>query len=556
MTNAMLCDATPVFLLSPWKPVFMCAAFVAWAWLVSKHLEKDARAAHLNATMWNGIHMAAACTALAVMIFGQIFYIAFPIAIAILLGPVFMYWKVRNDAVTDEYKFHLGADTIKAAMADRKRSRANRQVTMRIEGKDGTVQVPAKEDPAFEIYVIAEEIISDAINHRASLLELKLTSKGCQGVYLVDGIPTSQEQLSPDVGAKVFAFLKESAGTDPKDVRRRQTGSFSVSGEIADTHVDLTASGSTSSHTIRLQFDRKERVLRSWETIGLLPKQRELLDQLKQEDKRHGIVLIGGGLQSGLTTTGYAILSQHDSYLCNIVTLEREVYATLEGITHHTLGDISGDYTAHLQTIIRRDPEVILATDLQDSESAKIAVKTGMDGPLIFITMPADSMAELISKWAGHVADPRQSFSNLKAVIFQKLVRRLCENCRAPYKPSSDLKKQGLPVDTVEQLYRKGGQVEIKNKIVTCPVCDGGGYVGQIGVFETMFLDSDTRKNLIAGDLRAAMAQSRRNKGLIRLQESAWQKVADGETSIEEFARVNKKKNSSKKTSKQTSSSS
>ena len=87
-------------------------------------------------------------------------------------------------------------------------------------------------------------------------------------------------------------------------------------------------------------------------------------------------------------------------------------------------------------------------------------------------------------------------------------------------------------------------------------MCDGGGYVGQIGVFETMFLDNDTRKNLIAGDLRAAMAQSRRNKGLIRLQESAWQKVADGETSIEEFARVNKKKKSSKKTSKQTSSSS
>ena len=72
-------------------------------------------------------------------------------------------------------------------------------------------------------------------------------------------------------------------------------------------------------------------------------------------------------------------------------------------------------------------------------------------------------MAELISKWAGHVADPRQSFSNLKAVVFQKLVRRLCENCRAPYKPSADLQKQGLPVDTVEQLYRKGGQVEIKN---------------------------------------------------------------------------------------------
>ena len=179
MTDAILCDATPVFLLSPWKPVFMSAAFVAWGWLISKHLEKDALAAHLNVAMWNGIHMAAACAALAVMVFGQIFYIAFPIAVAILLVPVLLYWKSRNEAVTEEYKFHLGVDTFKSAMADRKRSRANRQVTMAIEGKSGTVQVPGKEDPAFEVYVTAENVISEAINNRASLLELKLTSKGC-----------------------------------------------------------------------------------------------------------------------------------------------------------------------------------------------------------------------------------------------------------------------------------------------------------------------------------------------------------------------------------------
>ena len=149
---------------------------------------------------------------LAVMVFGPIFYIALPITIAILLGPVLLYWKTRNHAVTEEYKFHLGADTIKSAMADRKRLRANRQVTMAIEGKDGTVQVPAKEDSAFEIYVTAEDIISDAINHRASLLELKLTSKGCQGVYLVDGIPTAQEPALARNRSESIRLSKEISG--------------------------------------------------------------------------------------------------------------------------------------------------------------------------------------------------------------------------------------------------------------------------------------------------------------------------------------------------------
>ena len=124
--------------------------------------------------------------------------------------------------------------------------------------------------------------------------------------------------------------------------------------------------------------------------------------------------------------------------------------------------------------------------------------------------------------------------------MYQKLARRLCENCKVAYKPSPDLAKQGLPIDTVEQLYRKGGQVEFKNKVIECSVCNGSGYMGQVGIFATMFLDNETRKHLFAGDIKAAMAHARRNKSMIRLQESAWEKVAAGETSLEEFGRVSK----------------
>lgn len=541
MFSAMLSDATPVFLLSPWKPILIMCAFLAWGWLVSTHLEKDARSARLNPMKWNGLYITSAFVGLGAMLFGVNFYLAYPIGVAVLFAPIFVYWKVRNNAVSEEYQFHLGTETIKAALATRKRAKANRQVSMRFKGTEGMVEVPQKEDSQLDIYLTADELLSDAILNRASRLEFQLTSKGCKSMYLTDGIPTKQEPITAETGAKVLAFLKETAGADPTDVRRRQTGAFDVSTDEGDSHVNLTASGSSSSHTVRLDFDRSQRVLRDWESLGMLPKQRELLDQLKQENRRHGIVLIGGSTQSGITTTGYAILSQHDSYLSNIVTLEQEVLATLEGITHNSVGDNAGDYTSQLQTIIRRDPEVILFADLIDPSAAKIVVKPGKEGPLIFITMPANSMTELISKWASFVADPRQSFDALQAVVFQKLVRKLCENCRVAYKPSEDLAKQGLPVNTIEQLYRKGGQVEQKNKIITCPICKGSGYLGQVGVFETMFLDSETRKHLIAGDLKAAIACARRNKCFIRLQEAAWQKVASGETSLEEFGRVNMK---------------
>jgi type II secretory ATPase GspE/PulE/Tfp pilus assembly ATPase PilB-like protein len=260
--------------------------------------------------------------------------------------------------------------------------------------------------------------------------------------------------------------------------------------------------------------------------------------------------LFGGESQSGLTTTSYAILSQHDSYLNNIVTLEKQVLATLEGITHNDTDD--DNYATQLQTVIRRDPDVILAADLSDSESAKIVAKPGKDGPLIFVSMRASSMSDLLSKWAGLVSNPRQSFDGLQAVVFQKLVRILCENCRVAYKPSPDLAKQGLPIDTVEQLYRMGGTIEHKNKTNPCPICEGTGYIGQVGVFETMFLDKETRRYLIAGDLKGALSNARRTKRLIRLQDAAWHIVASGKTSLEEFGRVNKKKSSKKTTTSST----
>ncbi len=542
-----LSEATPVILISPWKPLLVFVTFVAWAWLVSTHLEKDAKAAHLNAQSWNAAFAISAGVGLIAMLIGDLFYIFYPIGVAIMLAPILMYWKVRNEAVSEEHKFKLGTDGIKAAMEQRKVAKAHKQVSLHFDGKQGAIEVPERETPAYEVYISAEERIHEALSNRASRLELFLTSKGCQTKYLVDGISTKQEPMPAELGAKVLALFKEMSGVDPKDVRRKQSGTFDVTGDVPSTTVTMTSSGSSSEHLVRLDFNRAESVMRDWASIGMLPKQRELFDQLKNEEQRHGVVLLGGSKQSGVTTTGYSILSQHDAYLCNIVTLEQEVIGTLEGITHNDVSALDQPYSTQLQTIIRRDPEVILAADLNDAESAKMAAKPGREGPLIFVTMSSASMSELISKWAAMVADPRQAFDGLQAVVFQRLARRLCENCRVAYQPSEDLGKQGLPVDSVEHLYRQGGQVEHKNKVIECPVCSGKGYVGQVGIFETLFLDRDTRKYLIAGDLKGALAHAKRNKRYIRLQEAAWSKVADGDTSLEEFARVNPKKKKTKK---------
>ena len=186
MFSATLLDATPVFLLSPWKPVLICIAFIGWGWIVSTHLEKDARAAHLNAMMWNGIHTTAALAALGVMLFAYNFYIAYPLGILVLVAPILVYWKVRNDAVTEEHQFYLGADTIKNALNTRKLAKANRQASLRFNATSGTVQVPQKDDPQLETYLTADEMISESLLNRASRLEFQLTSKIRKKLCLID----------------------------------------------------------------------------------------------------------------------------------------------------------------------------------------------------------------------------------------------------------------------------------------------------------------------------------------------------------------------------------
>ena len=190
MVSAMLSDATPVFLISPWKPMLIMLVFLAWGWLVSTHLEKDARSARINPLMWNGIYISSAIVGLGAMLFGVNFYLAYPVGVAVLFAPILIYWKVRNNAVSEEFQFHLGVDTIRAALATRKRAKSDRQVSMQFKGKAGSVEVPQKEDPQLDIYLTVDELLSDAILNRASRLEFQLTSKGCQSMYITDGIPT------------------------------------------------------------------------------------------------------------------------------------------------------------------------------------------------------------------------------------------------------------------------------------------------------------------------------------------------------------------------------
>jgi hypothetical protein len=188
----------------------------------------------------------------------------------------------------------------------------------------------------------------------------------------------------------------------------------------------------------------------------------------------------------------------------------------------------------------------VLISELSESETAKTAAVPGMEGPLIYIPQRLPTVNDQIRHWAKHVGDLKTAVKSLRIVMNQRLVRQVCPNCRQPFEPSAEqLRKMNLPSGKVKQLYQASGKIQLKNKIDTCPVCGGTGYFAQVGVFQVMVVTDAIRRLLLGGDLKGALAESRRDK-MMYLQEAAVRKVVDGETTIEEVGRVTASSSNSK----------
>lgn len=533
--------ASAAILVSPYKPVLAMLTFLPWAWLVSSKLEKDSRYYHLATEKWNAGFIASGIAAFAAVLFVPIFWIGWPVSILLLLGPILLYWKLRNAAVPEGQEFELGSESFKAAMEQRAAAKATKDAVLVFAGmKDGERPVPQKDDAAFLVHMSAEELLGPAIESRASSVEISVTREGAATAQTVDGIRFKREVLGTDAGMKLVDFIKECANLDLGDRRRRQRGMFKVRGPEGRNECTVTTAGSSNGLSMRIEMDREKQLSRPFDQLGLLPKQREQLDTLIPEDDRHGIVLIGAPSGQGLRTSMYSFLARHDAYTSNIKSLEREIELELDGVDHveYDSGNREADYATQLQSILRRDPDVVQTGFVQDSETAKVITAPGMEGPLLYVPIRAGSIPDMVRQWVKLVGDTKEATSSLRGVVVQRLIRTLCPNCRQPYAPSpQQLAKLNLPADKVQQLYRPSGQVIVKDKPQTCPVCRGSGYLGQTGIFEVLMLDKPMRKALAGGDLKGVMAQARRNK-MVYLQESAIRKVAEGETSLEEVARV------------------
>ena len=299
----------------------------------------------------------------------------------------------------------------------------------------------------------------------------------------------------------------------------------------------MSTYGSSSGMVLSLLVDPAGQVQFKLADLGLLKPQLDTMREMVAENK--GIVLLTAPPDTGGTATLYAVLREHDAYTSNVQTLEKEPQAMLEGIRTNDFDaeNAEAEYHTTLRSILRRDPDVVGVAEVPDEATAKEATLSDHERTRVYLSFRSDDPLRSVQLFSKMVGSEKQAADSLHGVVSQRLMRRLCPTCRVAFQPTPDmLKKLGLPPET-KQLHRKGGTVMEKDKEITCPTCNGAGYIGQIGAFAVHPIGADERVHVASSDMKALKAAFR-EKRQMSLQQAALNHVLNGDTTVDEVVRV------------------
>ena len=535
-------DADPVYLVSWWKPILVAIPFMGWAWVVSSIYDRDARRFLIGASIWNPIHMAMGLVAIGVALLFPNFLIGFPLMIVILGVDLGAYAFKRNAShrVPDDLKWSLDISKIKAQMDARKEAKLAKGVTLGFRGPSGLVTPPERGTPEYDVRIAAEALVIDAIGARASRIGIAPGADGNYNVALtIDGVRRTADPIPAERALAIIDFLKGSAGLDIKDRRRKLRADIAIEQGSVTRPLRLATSGSSGGVKMTITFDPESQVAHQIEELGLTAKQ---MDELKAIIlQQEGVVLIASPPANGRTATMYALVRDHDAYTQNIQTLELEPSSHIEGIRQNVFDPMNSDatdYATTLRSLLRRDPDIVFVAELPDVETAKEIVRADHERTRTFVALRAETAMSAVQTFIKAVGDSKSASDALTGVIAVRLVRKLCQNCKAEYTPKPEmLKKLGTTPERTKNLFKRGGQVLIKGKEDVCPVCQGSGYFGQEGVFEVYQIGAEERPPLANGDL-SAFRNALKRKRLPSIQEAAVHKALTGVTSVEEVARI------------------
>ena len=433
-------------------------------------------------------------------------------------------------AVADESQIQAAIDTHFEEEAVQAKDQMKKLVdALSKEGGKFDLEDKASMAAAAPVVKLLNYILYQAIRDKASDVHFEPFGDDFKIRYRVDGVLYELEAPPSHLAVALISRIKVLADLDIAETRLPQDGriELTVGGKPVDLRVSTLPTMYGESTVMRV-LDRSV-VSLELDSIGLYKAQ---LERIRAFTKLpHGIVLVTGPTGSGKTTTLYAVLNEANREEIKIITTEDPVEYDLEGIVQIPVNEEIGvTYAKVLRTILRQDPDVILVGEVRDQETAQTAIEASLTGHLVFSTLHTNDAPSAITRLIDIGVEPFLITATLREVVAQRLVRRICLECRTFYEPGenvlNELQLTAAEIGGKKFAYGKG-----------CEACNFTGFKGRLALAEIMSMNDRMKELVLAKASASALQEAARSSGMESLREVGLRAIYDGVTSVEEVLR-------------------
>jgi len=419
-------------------------------------------------------------------------------------------------------------------------NQALRDVVKEAEKPEGGVEVQAKTSEEIDIDRLATDsedapvirivnlIMVQAIRENASDIHIEPFQKSLKLRYRVDGDLAPAESPPKALQLAITSRIKILAGLNIAERRVPQDGRFRI--KVMGKEVDLRVSILPTSHgeKIVIRILDKTALTGSIDTMGI--DEETLLKFRKAIDAPHGMILVTGPTGSGKTTTLYSVLQELNNPQYNIVTVEDPIEYELNGVNQVSVrNDIGLDFASALRSILRQDPDIVMVGEIRDNETADIAVKAALTGHQVLSTLHTNDAAGAITRLDDMGIEPFLISSSMLMTCAQRLVRKICTNCREEFMPEPEIfTRLGVEPKAESVFYRGSG----------CDRCKGRGYLGRLAIIEALTVTESIRRLIMKRASAAVIKSQAVTEGMKTLRMVGIDKALEGQTTLEEVLRV------------------
>ena len=410
------------------------------------------------------------------------------------------------------------------------------QLVKETEAGDEVISLEKMRGDESPIIRLVDSAIYNAVEKRASDVHIETTANEVVIKYRIDGVLyPAMEPIEKRYHSSIISRIKIMSELDIAEKRVPQDGRFKlrINNKTIDFRVSIMPSIFGEDSVIRI-LD-KEHLIKEFSKLNLdaLGFEGELLAKLRRNTKKpYGMILVTGPTGSGKTTTLYAAITEINNEEEKIITIEDPVEYQLPGVLQVPVNEKKGlTFARGLRSILRHDPDKIMVGEMRDSETAQIAVQSALTGHLVFTTVHANNVIDVIGRLLNMGVEPYNFVSALNCVLAQRLVRMICPACKEAIKISRQmLEESGIDGNRYKDFIFYEGR--------GCSECNNTGYHGRTTIAEFLELSDAIREMILEKKPFADIKKRAKEDGMVFLRESALEKIFQGKTTLKEINRV------------------